>query len=265
MKIGITLGLALLFIGMAVLWRFGSSSPREGSVAVREQVTNSKMSSVPQTNAAATASTFESILCQRCEKDGVKLDVVSVWRVTPSIPPGFASEAEGGWQKIIGKLEDRYGFIPVYEKGQKGITNTPAHITQIGPYLYFGEDSREIGALQLLADGDIEQRSDALDVLGDDGPHAESVFLALQKQDPEARIRMEAAQKLQYCPSDRTINGLIQALGDEDEAVQSAARSSLVWIGNESVLRGLRVAANDKNETIAQMASSILEENLERH
>ena len=58
---------------------------------------------------------------------------------------------------------------------------------------------------------------------------------------------------------------MVQALGDEDEAVRAAARTSLVWIGNERVLGALRVAANDPKEPIAEMAQAILKENLARH
>ena len=87
----------------------------------------------------------------------------------------------------------------------------------------------------------------------------------MQRADPEPQIRIEVAQRLQSFPTEQVINGLVQALGDKDDAVRAAARASLVWIGNERVLGALRVAANDPNEPIAQMAQAILKENLERH
>lgn len=206
-----------------------------------------------------------ALLHERCQREGVTLEVAEVQKPAPRVPAPFSAEADGPWQKVISKLEDRYGYVPVYPRGSEALTNAPERIVQIGPYLYLGRDESEIAALKLLADGSVLERSAALDRLGEDGAHAVPLLLALQKTDPAPQIRIEAAQRLQGFPTERVINGLVQALGDEDDAVRAAARASLVWMGNERVLRALHVAANDPNEPIAEMAQAILKENLERH
>jgi hypothetical protein len=207
----------------------------------------------------------EELLGGRCQRDGVALKVIATRKKLPHLPARFEAEAEGAWPKVIRKLEDRYSLVAVYDKDQSEPTHAPTRITQVGPYLYLGQDEAEIEALKMLADGTVEERSAALEQFGDDSEHAVSLFLALQQRDVDPQIRIEASRKLQSYPTDRVITGLVQTLGDDDDAVQAAARASLIWIGNEQVLRELRVATKNTNEKIADMATSILEENLERH
>ena len=206
-----------------------------------------------------------ALLRERCQREGIPLEVAEVQTPAPRVPAQFRAEADGPWPKVIRKLEDRYGYVPVYPRGSAALTNAPEQIVQIGPYLYLGRDETEIAALKQLADGAVEEHSAALDRLGEDGARAVPLLLALQRADPEPQIRIEVAQRLQSFPTEQVINGLVQALGDEDEAVRAAARTSLVWIGNERVLGALRVAANDPKEPIAEMAQAILKENLARH
>lgn len=256
-------GFIVAFAGYA-LWHFCDDASRL-SVSSKHQVAIPDPGKLSNSTRDSHQVTVASLLEERCRRDGVALAVVATRKNVPLVPAGFKAESQGPWTKVIRKLEDRYSLVAVYEKNQSELTQTPDRITQIGSYLYLGHDKSEIEALKMLADGTLEERSSALDQFGDDSQHAVSLLLSLQLHDEDPQIRIEATQKLQSYPSERVIAGLVKALGDEDEAVQSAARSSLVWIGNEQVLRALRAAAKSPTNKIADMATSILEENLERH
>jgi len=208
-------------------------------------------------------SPLPSFFENRCRAGNIRFQVVSTIVPPPQIPNAFHAETEGPWPKVVGKLESRYGVVPVYDSGDPEFKKPPPSITLIGKFLYFGANVKEIEALKLLSDGDAVQRSQALDFFGNTNSHVVPLFLALQERDEDAQIRIEATQRLQSFDSTRVIEATISALGDSDEAVQSAARSSLVWIGNERVLQAVRIAVNSPNPRISEMARSILENNLE--
>ena len=258
--------LALLAVPVLMLWHKHAETHRASVTGAGPESPASAAAEAPRPgDGSPPPGSLAALLRERCQREGIPLEVAEVQKPAPRVPAQFSAEADGPWPKVISKLEDRYGYVPVYPRGSVTLTNAPERIVQVGSYLYLGRDESEIAALKLLADGSVEERSAALDRLGEDGTRAVPLLLALQKADPEPQIRIEAAQRLQGFPTERVINGLVQALGDKDDAVRAAARASLVWIGNERVLGALRVAANDPNEPIAQMAQAILKENLERH
>ncbi len=203
-------------------------------------------------------------LARRCAEEGIRFEQVETESGAPAIPASFLDEATGPWPKVIGKLEARYGVVPVYDPADPNLEKTPSSLTQVGRFLYLGRDRAEIDALRMLADGDEVQRSAALDYFGDDAWHAVPLFLALQSGDRDAQVRIEATQKLQFFPTQRVVDGTVNVLGDNDEAVQAAARATLVWIGDEQVLQAVRVAANSADPRVADIAESILQDNLER-
>ena len=205
-----------------------------------------------------------TLLSKRCGSEGILFENIQTLSAPPEIPDSFYNESVGPWPKVIGKLEARYGVVPVYDEEDPEFSNPPRSVKIIGRFLYFGKNSREIDALKLLADGDAALRSEALDTFEDGDSHAVPLFLALQARDEDAQIRMEATQRLQFFDSARVVDATIAALGDSDDAVQAAARSTLVFIGDERVLQSVRMAVSSPNSRISEMALSILQDNLER-
>jgi hypothetical protein len=209
-------------------------------------------------------SQLTDFLSKRCNSEGIRFKVINTNSSPLLIPNAFHAEGGSTWPKVIGKLEARYGVVPVYDTEDPQFLNPPTSVIMVGRFLYFGKNPKEIDALKLLSDGDAAKRSQALDNFEDMGSHAIPLLLALQARDEDAQIRMEATQRLQFFDSARVIDATISALGDNDEAVQAAARSTLVWIGNERVLQAVRMAAKNTNPRISEMALSILQDNLER-
>lgn len=250
--------------GAGAVWYFAHGSSRSGVVPANLPSAEAGQAAAGVAGGEGRLVSLGDVLRARCESDGVTLDEIPVRKIPPRVPESFADDAQGSWSKAIRKLEARHGFVPIYDKADPVLNSVPARITQVGAYLYFGRDAAKINALKMLADGGVDERSAALDRFADDSMNAEPLFLSLLKSDSDPQIRTEAAQRLQSLPSERAIGALLQALGDSDEAVQSAARAALVWIGDGQVLKAVRVAANSPNKKIAGIAASILEDNLER-
>jgi hypothetical protein len=207
---------------------------------------------------------LSNLLSKRCGLEGILFENIQTLSALPEIPAASHNEAAEPWPKFIGKLEARYGMVPVYDEEDPEFSNPPRSVKIIGRFLYFGKNPREVEALKLLADGDAALRSQALDTFEDGDSHAVPLFLALQARDEDAQIRMQATQRLQFFDSARVVDASIAALGDSDEAVQAAARSTLVLIGGDRVLKSVRMAVNSPNPRISEMALSILQDNLER-
>jgi hypothetical protein len=265
MKKAWLLSLPIVVLLLIVLWiRFAHQPARHAPTVDKASSANGpgeQGKSVVGTDAIPLSGLLES----RCKAEGVVFEKVgSMWDEL-LIPAAFADESGDSWDKFLGKLEARYGIIPVYDKKKPGPSQTLSSVKQIGRFIYLGNDPAEIRALQSLAWGDEIERSDALDFFDENSAHALPLFVALQSSDPDAQVRIEATQKLQAFPeSSRAIESTVGALGDEDEAVRAAARATLVWIGDERVLRALRVATRNPDAVVAEMATSILQENLER-
>jgi len=264
MKKAWLLSLPIVVLLLIVLWiRFAHQPARHAPTVDKASSANGpgeQGKSVVGTDAIPLSGLLES----RCKAEGVVFEKVGSMWDEPLIPAAFADESGDSWDKFLGKLEARYGMVPIY-KNPRGPSQTPSSIKQVGRFIYMGNDPAEIRALQSLAWGDEIERSDALDFFDENSAHALPLFVALQSSDPDAQVRIEATQKLQAFPeSSRAIESTVGALGDEDEAVRAAARATLVWIGDERVLRALRVATRNPDAVVAEMATSILQENLER-
>lgn len=109
-----------------------------------------------------------------------------------------------------------------------------------------------------LADSDPVVRRDAVAQLDAEGEDAERL-VAFLAEDPDPRVRAEAAEQLAFSDSFAGVASLIRALGDPDATVVSASIAALTFAGDASVVPQLEPLLEHRDPSVRETAARAIE------